>query len=59
MKGKENCPKKCKRKTFHFCMESGTHCDRHCTCACPGCARKRELKEIRHLMKEMKKGGRL
>jgi len=34
----DNCPKGCKHKTFHYCNESGTHCDKHCVCFCSTCA---------------------
>lgn len=33
----DKCPKGCKHKTFHYCNESGTHCDKHCICACKPC----------------------
>lgn len=33
----ENCPPECDHKTFHFCMASGTHCDKHCCCPCDMC----------------------
>ena len=55
MKGAENCPKKCKHARFHFCMESGTHCSKHCTCACPGCAEERKLEKIRKSLEEAEK----
>ena len=38
----DDCPKSCKHITFHFCMESGTHCDKHCICRCKLCAEERE-----------------
>ena len=40
----DNCPKTCKHKTFHFCMESGTHCDKHCVCVCRLCIQEMALK---------------
>ncbi len=33
----ENCSVDCGHKTFHYCAEFGTHCDKHCICACPAC----------------------
>lgn len=33
----DSCPKDCKRKTFHYCNESGTHCDVYCVCVCSDC----------------------
>lgn len=33
----DNCPKGCKHETFHYCQESGTHCDTHCVCPCQSC----------------------
>jgi hypothetical protein len=37
----ENCPKSCKGHTFHYCGESGTHCDKHCVCTCQACTNDR------------------
>lgn len=42
MQSPDKCPKKCKRKTFHYCYESGTHCDKHCVCSCPSCIEDRK-----------------
>jgi len=39
----DNCPKGCKHRTFHFCMESGTHCDKHCICLCYLCVEERAI----------------
>ena len=33
----ENCPPKCDHSGFHYCGKSGTHCDKHCVCACNQC----------------------
>jgi len=33
----ENCPNDCKHETFHYCGQSGTHCDIHCICGCKEC----------------------
>lgn len=33
----DNCPPGCSHETFHYCGEAGTHCDRHCVCACRMC----------------------
>lgn len=38
----ENCPKGCKHETFHYCDEAGTHCDKHCICACAACVAERK-----------------
>lgn len=38
----DNCPAGCKHKTFHYCEESGTHCDIHCVCPCFACAQDRK-----------------
>lgn len=35
--GAEICPKGCKHETYHYCNAVGTHCDKHCVCACQGC----------------------
>jgi hypothetical protein len=42
MEPSENCPKGCKHETFHYCAESGTHCDKHCICTCPDCVAARK-----------------
>ena len=36
----DNCPKGCGHETFHYCGE-GTHCDKHCVCACHLCVAER------------------
>lgn len=38
----EKCPKACKHKTFHYCDDAGTHCDKHCICPCQACAADRK-----------------
>lgn len=35
--GAEICPKGCKHETYHYCDASGTHCGKHCICACQSC----------------------
>ena len=37
MRNPDNCPKKCRHLTFHYCSESGTHCNKHCVCSCSPC----------------------
>jgi hypothetical protein len=37
----DDCPKRCKHETFHYCGGSGTHCDKHCVCSCRLCAEER------------------
>jgi len=38
----EHCPPGCGHETFHYCNQSGTHCDKHCACKCEQCARDRQ-----------------
>lgn len=38
----ENCPKRCKHETFHYCSDAGTHCGKHCICACQACVMERQ-----------------
>jgi hypothetical protein len=33
----EACTLACKHRTFEYCGESGTHCDKHCLCPCRLC----------------------
>lgn len=33
----EACSLACKHRTFEYCGESGTHCDKHCLCPCHLC----------------------
>ena len=36
----DDCSKRC--NTFHYCQESGKHCDIHCVCLCEPCKQERE-----------------
>lgn len=38
----DNCPTGCKHSSFHFCDDSGTHCDKHCVCTCSQCVQDRK-----------------
>jgi len=39
MPSSEHCPSSCQHESFHYCNESGTHCDKHCICTCDQCIR--------------------
>lgn len=54
----ENCPKTCRHRTFHFCMESGTHCDKHCVCPCEQCKKELQAKwdpAVKHVRECLKR----
>ncbi len=38
---KDACPLGCEHKTFHYCIRSGLHCNKHCACDCVACVHNR------------------
>lgn len=46
----------CTHETFHYCGQTGTHCDKHCKCSCSPCTEDKDrVAQFQQLPREVQR----